>query len=512
MSRRTCLFALLGPLACGPGQAPSQTAPAPAKAEPEVAAKATAPEPAAPAQATGPTTYPCSGFNTLSFGPTVPPDFSQVSSDQDADCYGWQEFIAVNWPASGDGFGDPGDMSAVAWQGYMSTHQLFQPKGAPPPPWGTPPAITPECLAEAGLSAEAGRAAVPLTMTTKFSSEFENGDGQQAAPRNAPAWLGDTQGHSVWYEVRVDQDEYDAIVQNQLYSREGQQAYYAENPTQPLALPMGGFPSTVGAMEVKAAWMEVANPADAKWSRYKVSQAVVVDPATQKCESLVVALVGLHVIHKTQGQPTWVWATFEHVDNAPDNSAAATTDKVWNFFDPGCQPKTVTVPSACQFNKQAQVTVGCDASAWNQAPQYYIGDGCPDPTPIQVTRINPIDVNATAANNAAWAAIRAAYPNSVWQNYALVNVLWSTNPPLSQPVAVPQKFLSPQPNAPVANTALETYAQQTKCTDCHTFAAISGDDTKPADFSFALEEAQSTQTTKVLAGVKGRARARRIIQ
>ncbi|WP_434424516.1 hypothetical protein [Nannocystis pusilla] len=98
---------------------------------------------------------------------------------------------------------------------------------------------------------------------------------------------------------------------------------------------MGAFqPSEVGALELKAAWMEVPNPDDAQWNRYKLAQAVVVDPATQKCQALTVALVGLHIIHKTQAQPTWVWATFEHVDNAPDAADAATTQKLLELLRP----------------------------------------------------------------------------------------------------------------------------------------------------------------------------------
>lgn len=497
MSSRSFLLALLGPLACGAGQAPAEPAPAP-REQPPAAKKADAEAPdaeATDARATAASAYQC--YSPLQLNGNVPPDIYPHNNDRDASCFGWQEFISLNWPvASGVGFGDPGDTGPVAWQGYMSSHQLFQPDGSAPPPWGTPPTITPECLAEAGLTAAAARAAIPLTMATKFSSEFESGDGQQAAPRAAPAWLGDVRGNNVWYEVRVSEDEYDTIVQNQLYNRDGQAAYYQKNPSTALALPIGTFqPSEVGALELKAAWMEVPNPDDAQWNRYKLAQAVVVDPATQKCQALTVALVGLHIIHKTQAQPTWVWATFEHVDNAPDAADAATTQKLWNFYDPSCQPRTIQVPDACQYKSQASVTVGCDP---NVSPQYWIGDGCPAPTPIRVTRLAPIDSDAQAVNQAAWTTIRATYPDSVWLNYQVVAVQWSTNPPQqsSQPASVPQVFNSPSPNSNLANTVLETYDQRSKCIDCHQYATISGSSSLPSDFSFALQDAQPVTTGK----------------
>ncbi|MCY1058675.1 cytochrome c family protein [Nannocystis sp. SCPEA4] len=528
MSSKTFLILLLGPLACGAGQEPVEAVPTTKKAAKDAttrdattkdgAAKdVTAKDAAAKDAATksAASAYQCAV--PLQLNGTVPPDIYPHNNDRDANCFGWQEFIALNWPvATGVGFGDPGDTGAVAWQGYMSTHQLFRPDGSAPPPWGTPPAITPDCLAEAGLTAAAARAAIPLTMSTKFSSEFESGDGQQAAPRNAPAWLGDTRGNNVWYEVRVGEDEYNAIVAGSYYNREGQAAYYRSNPNTALALPIGTFqPSFVGALELKAAWMEVPNPSDAQWNRYKLSQAVVVDPSTQKCQALTVALVGLHIIHKTQAQPTWVWATFEHVDNAPNDADAAATTRTWNFYDPACQPRAVQVPTACQFNKQANVTVQCTP---NQPPQYWIGDGCPAPTPTQVTRLSPIDSDAQTVNDTAWATIRAAYPDSVWLNYQVVAVQWSTNPPeqSSQPVSVPQTFNSPSPDSNVANTVLETYDQRSKCIDCHKYATISGSTTLPSDFSFALQDAQPKTTTpkplKTAAVKAGHRPARRIVE
>lgn len=427
---------------------------------------------------------------TLPFTGPVPPDVS-IGAQSDADCFAWQEFVALNQPAAGGGFGRPGDVGAVQWQTYMNSHQLFQPDGAPPPPWGTRPAIDPACLREAGLTGASARDVIPMTMTSAFQSEIDEGDSAQAAPQHGPAWVADVRGNNLWYEVHVDRQEYDTILANKLFNRNGQAAWYAAHANQALQLPLDnprGAPPSVGALEVKAAWMRVPDPANAKWRSYKVSQAVVVNPKTQKCVAQTVALVGLHIIHKTQSQPTWIWATFEHKDNAPDAAAAnAPPTQAWNFYNPVCAARTISVPAACRFKGQATATISCTA---NQPPQYYIGQGCPAPTPIQVTRATPIDPVATGANTAAAAAIQGAYPGSVWSNYRLVNALWSSNPPPGQKPTVPQVVQSLVPGGPLANTTLETYAQTTKCTDCHKFAAISGNANLPSDFSFAFQEAQ----------------------
>lgn len=460
------------------------------------------------------TSYPCTASQSLSFGAAIPPDFSQVTADQDADCFGWQQFIALNYPQSGSAFGAPGDTSPVQWQGWMSIEQIFRPDGAAPPPWGTQPKITAECLGEAGLSAKAAQGKLALNMTSKFSTEFDRKDSAQAFPGNAPAWLGDVNGRNVWYEIRVNQDEYNYIVANKLYTAAGQAEWYANNPTGVLTQPMGAWrpTQTTGSMEVKTAWMEVPDPSDPQWNDYKLSDAVVVDPSTQTCEQVTVAMVGMHIIHKTQGQPSWIWSTFEHARNAPDANALATAAATsWNFYDPSCQAQAVDVPAACQFNGQASVTTTCTP---NTPPQYYLGDGCPAPTPTQVTRLTPIDAAATAANAAATSAIQSAYPaGSVWNNYVLVNVLWSTNPPIAQPRSVPQTFNSPQPNAPVANTTLETYIQQSTCVDCHRYATIAGSQSLPADFSFVYATAKVAATdSRLLKSVHAPRTTRRIIE
>lgn len=472
----------------------------------------------------------------MSFSGTVPADFS-IGNQTDADCFGWQEFIALNWPASGSNFGTPGDLSELQWQGYMNTHQLFQPNGAAPPPWGTRPQISAECQAEAGLSAEKARTVLPLVNATKFSDEFlSTGDNAEAFPGDAPAWLGDVNGNNVWFEIRVNQDEYNFIVNNQFYNADKQLAFYTSQPqppTIPLQLPSGcngpssACPQTqVGAIELKAAWMKVPNPTDSKWNSYKLSAAVVVDPKTQKCEFVTVALVAFHIIHKTQSQSTWVWATFEHKNNAPNSGTTST--QVWNFNNPNFTPATVNVGNKdCQYNNQASVTT---TSTPNQSPQYYLGDGCPASTPTQVTRMSAIDPTASSVNTTVQTAIQNAFSGSVWQNYMLVNVVWSTNPPTVPPannckpgfpgcqgVRVPQITQSLNPNSAVANTVLETYIQvndpknplaKSNCILCHQYATIPNAPSGTAyasDFSFALGSASSPPSTATpKAGLKSK--------
>ncbi|MCU0686051.1 MAG: cytochrome c family protein, partial [Polyangiaceae bacterium] len=499
-----------------PGGAPSE-----AKAAPALRAGATT-------AATAGATFAC-GNLTMSFGASFPNNLA-LGNQTDADCYAWQEFIGLNWPTSGSFFGTPGDTSDVAWQGYIDVHQLFQPGAAPPPPWGTPPVISPDCAQEAHLDAAAARAVHPLVNATTFSTEFLDGsDNAQAFPGGgAPAWLGDVNGNPTWYEVRVNHDEYDFVVQNGYYNALNQVAFYTKQgptPTIPLQLPSGcnatdGGPncptSQAGAVEIKAAWMQVPNPSDPPWSSYKLSRAVIVNPATQKCQQVTVALVGLHIIHKLQSQSTWVWATFEHKNNAPNASnpsASPPIGSTWNYNSSSCQSHTVQVPPACQYEGGSTVTTTCTPA--NQPPKYNIGSGCPASKPTQITRSTALNSTSVTVNTTVTNAIASSYQGSVWSNYELVDVVWSTLPPQVPPACtaespgcqktgVPQLTNGLQPSGPVASTVLETYIQvnapsnpfaKSNCILCHQQATVPG--TKyTSDFSFALGDAQTPSTAK----------------
>lgn len=88
------------------------------------------------------------------------------------------------------------------------------------------------------------------------------------------------------------------------------------------ASPTLDFP--VGAQELKAAWKIVEDGEDTSGFYTREAEiallvekdgSVVVDPS--RTEKVTVALVGLHVAGVVKGHPEFIWATFEHEDNAP---------------------------------------------------------------------------------------------------------------------------------------------------------------------------------------------------
>lgn len=438
---------------------------------------------------------------TIYFNNKVPGDTKRPFTNQSqADCYAWSEFISVNWPTQGNYFGDPNDFSPVAWETYMPRNVLFQPNGNPPPAWGT--LVSDEFAAKFKtnklmFNKTNTKVLSFLGTGVDTSIDFVFGDPNQAAPFGHPSWLGAQNATNIWYEILLNKDYYDFVVKNKYYNAKVQ--HDSAKAGIPLNFPQGVYNGQVGAIEIKAAWMELTDTLSAHWARYKKSKAYVLDPATHQMRKATVALVGMHILHKTTTQPTWVWATFEQIDNMPDKSRPAPPFG-YNFYNSNCKAQQLKVPQeALGYDSlTSPVTIGCTA---NVPPPYYLKAGM-KPVPLQLERTNPINqTNAQPINNNMRDTIKKYYPQSVWQYYELVDVIWSqqVQPNPTSPITVPRK-LNPgymNPLSIVANTTMESYVQNTStCTTCHVYGTIadyppdSVNNTIFGDFSFAIGAAK----------------------
>ena len=66
-------------------------------------------------------------------------------------------------------------------------------------------------------------------------------------------------------------------------------------------------------------------------------------------------LTGLHIIHKTKNSPQFIWATFEHVNNAPNKNEIKNKNnllKWYTFYNLNCDPKKDHYK--CNLNAQPQ--------------------------------------------------------------------------------------------------------------------------------------------------------------
>jgi hypothetical protein len=440
----------------------------------------------------------------ITFNNNVPGDLQTFNNQSQADCFAWQEFISLNWPTNGGNFGDPYDYSLVTWEKYMPEQVLFQPNGAPPPAWGT--LVSPEYAKKFKTQrmVYSNTETKLLTFAAKFgeTDTIRGFSPDQAAPFGKPNWLGAQNSTNVWYEIMLNKDYYDFVVQNGYYNAINQ--HTATQNKIPINFPQGVYNGAVGAIELKAAWMEVDNIKSEKWARYKLSKAIVMDATSGKLRNTTVALVGLHILHKTTNQPTWVWATFEQIDNVPNTANETPPPYGYNFYNANCTPKQVTL------NNGKTVTVSCTA---NTSPPYYLKDGTP--VPIQLTRVNSIDPEDAAPINAKMQnSIKGFYPNSVFQYYQLVDVIWSQiiQPDPTTPIQAPRNINNSSMlsgRTIVANSTMESYVQnKNTCTSCHVYSTIApySQDTINnnvfGDFSFAISKAEYPSTSKTSAKKK----------
>lgn len=429
----------------------------------------------------------CGTLINVAFNSDIPGDSKLITGQTQADCFAWWEFVTLNWPTDSDeSFGQPGSTNLVQWETYMNREVLLSQDGSPPPPWGDAQKA-PDHLMALAKSAPSGMKVLYRQSKLDKSESLVVSETGQAFPNNLPNWLGAQNGTNLWYEVLVNKDEYDFIVKNKFYNADNQYNYVKDGKV--IDFPRGNSKGIVGAIELKASWMEVPDPDAPKWDRYKLSKAWLIDPDSQAGREATVALIGLHILHKTESQPTWLWATFEHVDNVPGSNPKA---DAYNLYSPDPRVHQVNVPANCGKNPNKQDRVYTIDTVANKPPTYYLCEGA-GPVSMQVRRVIPIDTDAKAVNKLLQNYIATNFPGSVWANYELVNMVWSTTPQNKQNNQVPQGVKSMQPLIPVANSASETFIQTATCLDCHQFAPIALSSMQPdstnfaANFSFVLE-------------------------
>jgi hypothetical protein len=389
----------------------------------------------------------------------------------------WRSFAALVQPSG----------SSLAFETYMPNYGLFVAAASQPPtPWGQTP-LTP--CASAALAAKkatsakataAKTAAAPSTTPKVFSSITK-----QAGVRQP---LRDEAGHDVYYGIAVNQTAYQWLTSCDLY-RQGcaaQLAGRAGGVDLIEKYPQLAFPA--GAVELKTAW-KVLTPAEQQLGTFYTVEGVIEpdpdDPST--CRPAQLGLTGLHIVSKTPSHPEFIWATFEHRNNAPnctDLDAEPPLGGGWTFFDKAAYDEC-TAASCTNAYVKGQAALVCREHPWGDSNigRYPDGNDC-SVNPNQLI-CQPGVQQALAANTAAMQAINAAAASAiqanpgfaqVWANYELVGNVWAVGgvvPPIAQ---VRGGSLS------AANTTMETFVQNgqagvqnpTSCLTCHDMVSADG--------------------------------------
>lgn len=443
--------------------------PEPAAKEVTASTPAPAPPPTGPAIVLSPAIPGDAQFGSLPKNATNEQKLLAIQGD--FDIFSWNSFIALNWPPGPDGNGDPkktigqdGDNDTV-WEHYRDVADVFLPGGKPPTWKGGTPIVPPECKNDfaPGMRILSQVGKTP-TVLTEVSQPFNTGP------------LIDQNGIYTCYEILVNKPMFDYILSNSLYSKAGQKVFSGA-----VKFPCGVLGGAEGAIMLKSAWM-VIDPAEK--SRFHTEEVLVYSPPSENptypasCSKETVALVGLHIGHKTNSAAQWVWSTFEHVDNVPteEDVKGGMLKAKYNYYNPKC------TAADCPPNQ-------VPPRPW-------------DPTKVssfhsQIVRIDTFKGNefapqsAKARNADAVKLLAGVNPASVWQNYELISTMWPTNTGTCE--ANPGDPLGTPAPTFLANTTAETYIQgmvpnvSSNCIECHNNATMTTP--VPSDFTYVLQRA-----------------------
>jgi len=288
-------------------------------------------------------------------------------------------------------------------------------------------------------------------------------------------------GNFLRYEILVSPVNYATVIDEQLWDADVLDARQDDlNFSCGTSEYNGGDPAHpgMGDITLKLAWMDVEEEAGdvLDLNTYYTEQLLVHTPAyrteegVERCELRNMAMVGLHIVHKTLRQPGRIWSTFEHRDLAPNclekmpgagnvdtnMSCPDSVDREFNLFGTQCNDDD-TACAACNVTPAHNDP---DDVCRNPTTPQQIGwclDREPEPVegtsklcrhvavePPEIVNVpapipNPLPENypQAAAWNQACANELVAGGHDPWSNYMLISGQWLNS-----------DLLGPEPDPP----------------------------------------------------------------
>jgi hypothetical protein len=377
--------------------------------------------------------------------PDVPHDVpaGKTASIQDIAIFAWREFVALNWPSvnpettglrgtpdtSVDFFSikkdADGSFPLLVWHTYQHKNELFPADGVTNKSFDSKAPVYKYNINAANIPLKPGANNPSFTLFNNLDETSQIGLCTMYAHNNV----------RIAYEAKVNRGLFDYANQTQLTactagtagncptldaargSTASNLAAYggictppANLQSQVITLPCGDAaitgPAGEGTIEVKAAWRPLT-PQETASGRF-FTRKVIFYTGNQNAQSQyqngVWGLVALHIIHKTTSFPTFVFASWEQVDNYNDQTNQNTQNLRFHNIFP---------------------------------PPPYVPPVSPPPPDIPVTRVHPIHSQIPPVNDAVHAAFKAKDPNTVWQYYKLIGVQGNPvtgPPPASAPI------------------------------------------------------------------------------
>ena len=416
------------------------------------------------------------------------------------DFYSWLTFLALNAPADGTRIDQAQPNTPTKWEQPSNFKHLLDvmlPDGRSSS-WGDKKIVPPECLDQ--YNKLNGKVMVIEMIEESFNEPFKTGP------------LIDQQGNYAIFDILMNKSMFDYIQQHNLQSKAGQQS--KENASLKVDFPAGANrpPGDPGAVMIKVSWKVLDSPAERQ--NFHTVDALVLMPrhpneaAKPPCLRKTLGLIGFHVGHKTEGRRQWIWTSFEHVKNVPEQQEVDNKQEQgpYNFYKVGCDP------TQCRVNQTPP-------TPWE--PVFKNGLRFHDSAfRSQITRVVPLTDETKDMNE----RFHKIVGNTVWKNYMLLSTQWpsdfrcaakkddTSRPPPPVPATdfkkEPDMNCAPAPTY-LANSTLETYSQGTdplassSCMACHGNAVSqqvrppdmqAEDFFNQSDFTFMLEKARGKGT------------------
>ena len=301
----------------------------------------------------------------------------------------------------------------------------------------------------------------------------------------------DQNGQIIWYSTHMNPAYFQFVQKN------GGAGYAKASATL-------NFP--VGAAVFKASWRVVQDGEDTSKSYTEKTTipilvnnpcgGIMVDPSG-KTRQVTVALVGLHVVGVTENHPEFLWASFEHDNNAPDlppgmqpNSSQPVSSKGFAFYAANT-PANASNPQCVnlQVTDPVKQTVGPVTNVFRQFAQ---GGPIPAQRGQDITNVN----EAARKEMANMGTLKPPQPKeTVWSNYRLIGTLWLAQPGTLQP-GIGEMEVCGVGSVNLANSTLETYFQGpqnnfngnnvSNCFMCHNTGSFGAPAAKNINLSHAL--------------------------
>lgn len=393
----------------------------------------------------------------IAIQPVVPTDIAggapNAGLDQAA-AFAWQEFIALNWPATTTGRDTPdtacrfGGCGArqLTWETFRGKVEIYSPAAArqnysDPPRYEGIYSTGPleRCVFDELVRPSAW---VNLDETTEIGLAAMYAGVNQSAPGE------NSQPRLIRFAAKANRAEFNAV-----------------HPEIGTTVPQGpSFSLPARTIEIKAAW-RLLTPAEVASRRFHTARvryyetvagaSVTTAPGQQQPQLCwkeadgTWGLVGLHIIQKTESAPYFIYATFEQADNILTRDGARVedaegrpnrrgltrypTEPATRIFDSATPVGQDGPPLPPQVQLQPNSAANCRLGTKGQADQRlnYQNEAITTAVPrggyICVNnRAHAIPAQVIAANQQAHDAIRAYNEkygvSSPWTFYKLINV------------------------------------------------------------------------------------------